>query len=219
MQDKKCNKCNEVKQIDAFSIKRASKDGRMSICKICDSAKATKWYYDNLEKSKLRAKTYREEHRKIMLKKDLDRYYCNKEAELKKRKEYYDKNKESIILKVSNYQKENREVNRMAQRKHYKNNKAKHMAWNATRRAMKMRATPPWLSDIHNMQIKWFYAAAEMMSNTSGVKHHVDHIHPLQGNGFNGLHVPWNLRIIPAKENLSKANKLPHDMQHLSWEV
>lgn len=58
--------------------------------------------------------------------------------------------------------------------------------------------------------IKVIYLACEAITASTGIEHHVDHIVPLQGESVSGLHVWWNLQIIPAKENLSKSNK---------WEV
>jgi hypothetical protein len=64
-------------------------------------------------------------------------------------------------------------------------------------------ATPRW---VNRMEIKAIYRLAAETTLKTGVPHDVDHIHPLQGLICCGLHVPWNLRVIPASENRSKSN-------------
>ena len=73
-----------------------------------------------------------------------------------------------------------------------------HKAVEAKRRAIKLKATPGW-ADIE--AIKEFY-------RNCPEGYHVDHIHPLKGETICGLHVLANLQYLPAKENLSKGNKL-----------
>jgi len=76
----------------------------------------------------------------------------------------------------------------------------------ATRRARKMSATPDWLTGTQKAHIKRTYKLAQLMSEIADQQYHVDHIIPLRGEGVCGLHVPWNLRVIPAEVNLQKSN-------------
>lgn len=81
-------------------------------------------------------------------------------------------------------------------------------AGSARRRAVKRRATPSWLSNEHKMEIAAIYDLAAFLSRTTGVEYHVDHIFPLSGKTVCGLHVPLNLRVITAADNLKKHAKL-----------
>ena len=71
-------------------------------------------------------------------------------------------------------------------------------------------ATPKWLSKAHKKEIRRLYMECSRKTQETGIQYHVDHIHPLvikdeNGNHIgSGLHVPWNLQILTAEDNLRK---------------
>lgn len=121
---------------------------------------------------------------------------------------YYKNNLDKEKLRARNWQKLNPEKVKSAKAIYKKINKSKVNNENAQYRALKRKASPNWLSPIQQAQIQEFYEIAAARSMQSGIQYHVDHIHPLKGNGFNGLHVPWNLQILTAHDNVAKHNKL-----------
>jgi len=72
------------------------------------------------------------------------------------------------------------------------------------RRSAKLQRTPKWLTKFDLLKIECIYQVAAMRTQESGEIWHVDHIIPLQGKNVSGLHVPSNLQIIRAVENLKK---------------
>jgi ribosomal protein L19E len=70
--------------------------------------------------------------------------------------------------------------------------------YRALRRSLEKLATPQW---VDKTSLKQIYKNCPK-------GFHVDHIIPLNGKEICGLHVPWNLQYLTAKDNLSKGNRL-----------
>ncbi len=86
-----------------------------------------------------------------------------------------------------------------------KKNAGRISASKATYKALKLRAMPHW---VDRKAIDAVYKKAVDKTRRTGIKYTVDHIYPLRGVGFNGLHVPWNLQVITATANESKGNRI-----------
>ncbi|MGD9724392.1 MAG: HNH endonuclease signature motif containing protein [Pirellulales bacterium] len=128
------------------------------------------------------------------------------------RKARFDKeNKEVIRMKNARLYAQNRDARRAAVRAWQRANPAKVNAYARGRDAAQLSATPQWLTAIQQAQIQEFYEVAVARAVQTGLPHHVDHIHPLKGKTFRGLHVPWNLQVLTGAENQTKGNRLPHE--------
>lgn len=100
------------------------------------------------------------------------------------------------------------EESRARLRKYQKQNLHVFAKAKAKRKAAKLNRTPIWLTEDDYWLIKEAYELASLRTKMFGFPWHVDHILPLQGKTVSGLHVPLNLQVIPAKENLAKGNRV-----------
>ena len=169
----------------------------------------------------------------------------SKEAAQEYRRNYYLRNKERLLQKSKDYQRENPEKvnkknveyyakNPKCRKRYYQNWKTRNPGlkavqsaeWKrnnpekvneatARRRAMKKNATPQWRNTFF---LREAYALAKLRTKMTGIVWEVDHIVPLQSDIVCGLHVEYNVQVIPKEVNKMKSNKywpdMPQEVRH-----
>lgn len=120
-----------------------------------------------------------------------------------------EKNAESIRLsKAEAYRRSDRLINNEKSKAWRKKNPAKVRVIMNTNLAHRRQAVPKWLTPEQRAQIKRFYWLAQDCSIVTGEAYWVDHIIPLRGKTVCGLHVPWNLQVLPREVNQRKSNRV-----------
>lgn len=87
--NKKCTKCEEIKNLDQFHKDKSCKDGLRSWCKNCVS----EYKKENKEKSKEYSKKYRQRKKEEINARRRERYKKNKEIERERSRKYYQNKK------------------------------------------------------------------------------------------------------------------------------
>lgn len=180
---KRYSKCEEDRPLNEFYSDKRAKDGKQSQCRGCH-----KGFYKTEKGKAAKRKSYDPE----------------------KRAAYYEENKEKCLLQSREDYRNNKDRKLLLGKKHYQENKPAYLYYTRKRQAKRLMATLP-LTPEQEQQIKDFYWLAKDLTAVSGETYHVDHIVPLQGKNVCGLHIPWNLQVLPADINLSKGNRYADD--------
>jgi len=219
---KTCSVCKAQKSLSEFGVLTRNKDGLAGRCKLCACAavaatkrlrglgkvdpvkaaeRAKRFYERNPDygkrqfakhRNKINARTaaYQKKHKGALLAKAKTRYDAVMAA---RRLAFVGPLIPSKIL---------------GQRKRRAWKKANPHIANAStamRRAQKKHANMKWANPFF---IREAYDLAKLRTKATGFEWEVDHIYPLQSDFVCGLHVEFNLQVIPAVVNQAKGNKV-----------
>jgi hypothetical protein len=192
---KRCIRCNRDKKPTDFSNDTHRSDGLEPRCKKCEKERKHQIYIADPEKEFKRKKL---------------QVARNPEKEARRQAIYRQNNIEKVTDRNKRYKQLNAEKEAKRNRNWAQKHPDKCNATSAKRRATKLNATPLWLTEEQLAEIKEFYILAKELQWLSDPTDplQVDHIIPLQGENVCGLHVPWNLQILPKSLNCTKSNKI-----------
>lgn len=190
---KTCPKCGSAS--NGFFKNKTNKDGLGSQCKKCHTEGTLKRARENREIVNARRREWHATNREKI-----------SEARKQWRKEHpqTDDQKRRAAERACKWAQENQERRQEIARNWVRNNPGKAVAAKNQRRAAKYKARPSWV-DLG--AIKKVYLEAANKTRETGMPHEVDHIYPLRAKNFNGLHVPWNLQILPYREHRIKSGQ------------
>ena len=180
---KQCSKCKQNKDTSLFYANARMRDGLHSFCIVCHKIstqarkKITRADPAVQEQERLYRASYRAKRK----------HFCN---------ELTRQWRQANADYVRQYSKEYRQGNKGL------------LAYLCQKRKIDiLNRTPKWLTNDDFWMMSEAYELAALRTSMLGFSWHVDHEIPLRGKFVSGLHVPTNLRVIPAVDNQRKTNK------------
>lgn len=226
---KECQDCHVLTPLSEYAKDKRTKDGHGCYCRKCVRIRSAAHYQKNKEKVKAQHREWVKNNPGKMTEYSKRWVQANPEKAALAVKTWQSKNKESIALSDKTRRENNIEKYLERERLGYVKHKAArtqrlknwharnpHMvtAYAAGRRAAKKQRTMKWLTESQIKDMEFMYVLSDLLTKTTGVQHHVDHIVPLRSKYVSGLHVPWNLQVLPAIDNLKKNNHFVPGSQH-----
>lgn len=133
-------------------------------------------------------------------------YSENSNTHLQHVNKWRNKNPQKVQTARQKWTSDNPEKARLSSKIWKHRNPAKVTQQASRRRAAQDARMPGWLTAADHLEFDSVYKYCAGL-RAAGLDYHVDHIVPLRGKSVSGLHVPWNLQVIPAVENMSKGNR------------
>jgi hypothetical protein len=189
MPTKKCNKCKEILPLSHFGKLSSASDGLRYRCRQCIKVDKAEFRKKNPDRVKGYLATW--------IKGNPEKAAAgNKRRALT----WNENNRPKIKEKTKKWANENRGLR----------------SFYGAQRRQASRTQTIAMSEDQIAEIKSIYDRARLVSEKTGIPHHVDHIIPLKAKNCSGLNVPWNLQIITAQENMRKRNSMPCESEHIA---
>jgi len=187
---KTCRKCGEVKHVDEFNKRAASKDGLQPKCRECSRVEIKEWHRANPERSKAGSKAWREANPERMRELRRGWYEKNKEKARADARAWHSANyersraasrswKKANAEHIRQYDADNYERRKPYMREWRKANADKHRAKEHRRRARKASAVPQrWLLSECDA-LACYYCGRGLL----GAMPEIDHVMPISMGG------------------------------------
>lgn len=179
---KVCSICKIEKDLSCFNKNKSKKDGLSTDCRECARKYLEEYRSKNKEILTIKNRVFKENNRDLINSRNKTRYSTIHKSD-------------PLFM----------EKKRKANSKYKANNKGKVNSDTAKRYTAKLQRCTITSKEDYKI-IERVYKEANRLSILTGIKFHVDHIIPLQGELVSGLHVPLNLQILSEQENCSKHN-------------
>jgi len=212
---KRCTKCNEYKYLYEFCKKKGGKDGRYSICKICDASIQRLYQKLNMEIVALSDKKYYKKNRKRISKRH--KQYClkNKERISANKKRYFQENKEKIYKYRKSIEDEKYKLN------HSMRTRMGHSLKNGNKNGSPWESLVGYSLEQLKRHLEKQFKPGMSWENYGRGGWHIDHKIPVSVFNINSIKDDdfkrcWsldNLQPLWAIDNIKKSNKIKKHFQ------